>query len=185
MTMKPWDRVMQIACDLRDEEFLVYGIEELSTNYLNHYWEFGSVYKPDRILETGVRFGYTAMMLLDGSGADFYMGVDIDGERLGAAQKLIGEFAPDAELELICEDVRNWKPDGLEGFDLIHLDAYHEDVKVELELADKLVEVGGVVIVDDVREAWVWEPVVEFFTERDYAMSHVKSLTGQLIGVKQ
>lgn len=183
--MKPWDRLLQLAADLKDEEFLVYGVEELRTNYLNHYWRFGEIYKPDRILETGVRFGYTAMMLLDGSRASYYMGVDIDGVRLKAAKMLIEDWADWAEIELVESDVRDWKQEGLEKFDLIHLDAYHEDVRVELELAERLIRQGGVVIVDDVREKWVWEPVVEFFRDRNYVMSHVDSLTGQLIGVKQ
>jgi predicted O-methyltransferase YrrM len=182
--MRPWDRIIQLAVDLGDQDFLIYGSHVLANNYLNHYWRYGKIYQPKRILELGVRYGYTGLMLMDGSQAPYYMGVDIDAQRLKLAQSHFEAWHPTARAELICADVRSWEPDGLELFDLIHLDSYHEDVTVELELAEPLLRLGGVMIVDDVREHWVMDPALGYFEAHGYVHSHVESLTGQLIGVK-
>lgn len=184
--MTPWERVLRLAEGLKDEEFLVYGRKELAENYLNHYHRFGELYQPKQVLEFGVRFGYTGLMLMEGSGAKRYVGVDRNGVRLELAGMVMREWLEvDVKVELDAEDVRVWEGWKEESFDLVHCDAYHEDVRVELELGHKELRVGGVMVVDDAREKWVHDPVVEFFDRQGYEHCYVRSLTGQLIGVKK
>jgi SAM-dependent methyltransferase len=176
-----------VAMELQDTDTLQYGTNELAKNYYNHYLYFGQVYQPQRILELGVRYGYTALALLHGSKARHYTGLDIDADRLGTAglylRRLVHELLG-TELLLLVGDVRDGLPGHHDPFDLVHCDAYHEDVRVELALAHRHVRSGGVVIVDDCRAELVRGPAEEFFTRHSYSHSYLASLTGQVIGVK-
>lgn len=174
---------VMLAIHLDDEETLVYGINDLINRYFFHYLNLARKHKPKRILETGVRYGYTGLMLLMGSEALSYTGIDIDSKALEIARKHFKTYAWRTKVELICSDVRDIEPEELGTFDLMHLDAFHDNVEVELEIAETVLSPGGILIVDDCRADSVGKPVRTWMAEHcEHPFAYVDSLTGQLVG---
>jgi hypothetical protein len=145
-------------------------------------WKFrlAQVLQPRRILELGVRFGYSAAAFLAASPAAEYYGVDADnganGGTVGAYREaramLAREFA-DRTITVHKLDTQKRIPRG-KGYDLVHVDADHsyEGCLNDLRLAARLGRRW--VLVDDIHHSPcpnVALAVKDFLTETGF--SHV------------
>src|SRR5271156_5045695 len=103
---------------------LAYRFEEW-VPYYRTKWAIAAVLQPKRILEIGVRFGYSAMAFLDASPSAYYLGIDINDNTYGGCQD--GVYWASTQLKhraadfLIADSLAfdQW-PGG--RYDLIHVD---------------------------------------------------------------
>jgi hypothetical protein len=72
-------------------------LKHLFNDWISHYrlkWAIARALKPQRILEIGVRFGYSAAAFLDACPNAAYLGIDNDSEMSGGqAGQFIGHAA--------------------------------------------------------------------------------------------
>jgi hypothetical protein len=125
------------------------------------YYAVGAVKSAGRILETGVKYGYSAIAMCKGaciSVGEFPYFVGIDAEADGIvcnpiATAAFGELG--IQHRIIRENTRHLKMDrdslGV-SFDIVHVDADHspEGIAQELMLAELFVRPDGLILVDDV-----------------------------------
>ncbi len=156
------------------EGFVAKGDEWFIDGEYNTYTWYRAVaqaVKPQRILETGVRYGYSAIAMICGArlaGVQFPEYIGIDGELDGLetndiAGRNIRKSGPVIGRILKC-DTRDLKEtehllrslqkqyDGpFEWFDLIHIDGDHrpDGIAAELLLARYCVALNGAILVDD------------------------------------
>ena len=141
----------------KTQEYLHYGL----------YFDIAQKVSPSAIIEIGVRFGYSAIVMLHGCGGKAaYFG--FDNESYGEinpneyAQKHIREIVmgmslPDKYVGLICEVTKldtqrvNELPGILGKVDLIHVDGAHyaDGVLHDLDLVYKYATEDAYIIVDD------------------------------------
>src|SRR5271163_2412703 len=67
---------------------LAYRFEEW-VPYYRTKWAIAAVLQPKRILEIGVRFGYSAMAFLDACPSASYLGIDINAEANGGCRDAV------------------------------------------------------------------------------------------------
>jgi hypothetical protein len=124
-------------------------------------WKFrlAQVLQPRRILELGVRFGYSAAAFLAASPGAEYYGVDADnganGGIVGAyreARAMLAREFPDRTITVRKLDTQKRIPRG-KGYDLVHVDADHsyKGCLNDLRLATRLGRRW--VLVDDIHHA--------------------------------
>lgn len=107
-------------------------LKHLFEDWVSYYrlkWAIARVLQPKRILEIGVRFGYSAAAFLDACPGATYLGIDIDSEDFGGhkgaihwARRITREFSADyliADSQQLDEF-----PGGC--YDLIHIDGQQD-----------------------------------------------------------
>ncbi|MDH6063961.1 class I SAM-dependent methyltransferase [Umezakia ovalisporum] len=127
-----------------------------TTEYYNFYYSYGKSWKPNSILEIGVRLGYSGVSMVLGAGDSLLKFVGIDSEidvnsSSNIAQKNLLSHTK-AEVTLINLDTQKDDiPNDIGKFDLIHIDADHtfsgciNDILLALSFA----KTGTRIIVDD------------------------------------
>ena len=129
-----------------------------NANYYDWYYSFGHYFKPKRILELGVRYGYSLACMtrgcLDNKGEiEKVYGVDFDGEALKITKKAFQKAFKGVPIELLTQGTHGTTIEHTDGkpVDLVHVDASHSwHVIGELEVAFNMVRSGGTIIIDDV-----------------------------------
>lgn len=98
--------------------------------YYRLKWAIARVLQPSRILELGVRFGYSALAFLDAVPSASYIGIDSDSETFGGCR----EAAAIARSKLAAYDAQVIVGDTLTydrfpggPFDLIHIDGQQDE----------------------------------------------------------
>lgn len=127
----------------------------------NYEWyiTYGHIFKPKNILEVGVRFGYSVLSLLFGSGGATKMVSLYDNEQeeygcLDIAAKLIRQAFPDVLIYLHNIDTGTLeRPPEVSKFELIHIDGNHRPFAVlkDIRIFWEMVSPGGVMILDDMN----------------------------------
>lgn len=141
-------------------------------NYYEWYYSYARQYKPRRVLEIGVRWGYSVIaMYLGSSSIDEFFLVDseVDGIRLDDAIWNIRRLIKgDAVIKALCVDTQKTASLGFDGmFDIIHIDGHHSasGITHDLNLVYPLFSPKGIIICDDMEmpemktsvEAWASE----------------------------
>jgi len=128
-------------------------LEYLFPEWVKYYqlkYAISQAIQPKSILETGVRFGYSAITFLEASPDASYVGIDIDSESYGGvkgainwAKKIMQEY----KTEFIIEDTTKMKSFPGEFYDLIHVDAQQDGDGTFGDL-EKALEKGRYILVD-------------------------------------
>ncbi|MGA2037797.1 MAG: methyltransferase domain-containing protein [Bryobacteraceae bacterium] len=98
--------------------------------YYRGKWAIARYLQPARILEIGVRYGYSALAFLNACPSARYLGIDLDSDLYGGAKGAI-EWARshtrDYKAEFIIADSQTFErfPGG--DYDLIHVDGQQDD----------------------------------------------------------
>lgn len=128
-------------------------LEYLFPEWIKYYqlkYAISKAIQPESILETGVRFGYSAITFLEASPNACYVGIDIDSESYGGvkgaidwAEKIMKEY----KTEFIIEDTTKMKSFPGDFYDLIHVDAQQDGDGTFGDL-EKALEKGRYILVD-------------------------------------
>jgi len=121
------------------------------------YYTYGHEFKPQRILEVGVRFGYSVLAMMFGANGctehvSLYDNEQEEPGSLNVANDLINKAFPDVVVSIHKTDTQIYDPAHGEGpFDLIHIDADHrpEAVRHDITVFWSLLRSSGVMILDD------------------------------------
>jgi predicted O-methyltransferase YrrM len=97
--------------------------------YYRLKWAIARALQPHRILEIGVRFGYSALAFLDGAPDATYFGIDNDSDTFGGERGAINwarQVAPEARAQFLIGDSQTMQcfPGGT--YDLIHVDGQQD-----------------------------------------------------------
>src|ERR1700733_10374952 len=85
-------------------------LKHLFDDWVSYYrlkWAIARVLQPRRILEIGVRFGYSALAFLDGAPDATYLGIDNDSDTFGGVCGAINwarQVAPEGRAEFLIAD---------------------------------------------------------------------------------
>lgn len=144
---------------------------EIFTNYFSYYGGFVKKYRPKRILEIGVRYGYTGAVFClaakcaheEAFGAPWlpghpqivaYYGIDDESYHGGSCAKAQENL--DKQCPFAYTEVRRWNSfDGLPNdfldFDLIHIDGNHDTHGVwnDLKICWPRLNTHGIILLDD------------------------------------
>lgn len=130
--------------------------KELRLKYLNFYYSYAKSWRPTRLLEIGVRYGYSmlAMGLGAGNCLKEIVGIDSEQDIPGSnkvAEAIIKRHLPDVETSFYKIDTQVQPVPPVGKFDLIHLDANHyaQGVVNDFAIAVQILEKGGRIIIDD------------------------------------
>lgn len=148
----------EIALPLND----IYG-DEVYTEYNSDYMGLARKYRPKRIFEIGVRYGYTAicMMLamhkLRGAPKPEFVGIDDESYHAGSCARANEHFerlVPWANARCIKCRSFDGLPADIGTFDMIHIDGHHEAHAIlnDAPKAWPLLNPGGIMIFDDAME---------------------------------
>lgn len=141
-----------------------------SENYYIHYYNFAYNFKPTKILEFGVRYGYSILCILKGSldtgNTTFsFTGVDSEYEENSnsIAEKNINQFSKlnncSVYYNLINKDILQLTKNNFNQsyYDLVHLDANHSyKVLHEIQISWQSLKDEGIMIIDDVGSYTTW-----------------------------
>jgi len=136
-----------------------YG-NDVFSNYLDSYAGACRRYGPSRILEIGVRYGYSAICMLMGARAGGvktpeYLGIDDESYHGGSCARANQNFqtvVPWAKAQAIkWNSITQEMPLGIGTFDFCSIDGNHERLPVlnDLEKCWPLLNVGAIVLLDD------------------------------------
>jgi predicted O-methyltransferase YrrM len=137
-----------------------YG-DELFAGYFADYAGMARKIKPKRILEIGVRYGYTGLVFvhaikkLRGQPNVEYVGLDDESYHGGSnnrANENFRDLFPDVPMyAMTWNSITQGLPSDLGTFDLIHVDGNHERrwAISDLNLVWPILNPGGVVMMDD------------------------------------
>jgi len=124
------------------------------TQYYNYYYSYGKTWKPKRIFEIGVRFGYSALAMCMGAEPEEFVGIDNqfygpDSNRI--AEDVLRRYLPDLKITILDLDTQSQVLPDLGKFDLLHLDAAHheEGVENDVSVALGIANSGAHIIIDD------------------------------------
>jgi len=149
-------------------------------------------YKPESILEIGVRYGYSAHAFLCAVPEARYYGVDkINGGHGGAkgnplsyANKMLCDNFPEADITTVYSDTQEitiWH----DHFDFIHIDGEHTHDGCMHDLKTALTANPAVILIDDYKYlAEVKKAVDSFIAEYGDMIKkyyYVESLRGEMI----
>lgn len=179
--------IEQIA---QPSDISIFGTHFGESSYYADFAGIGRKFAPWRVLEIGVRFGYSGIAITSGALAGgapppvVYVGVDAqmfsgstrDGEVTGALSNVVAEanfrkFRPGVDATFYGADTLKGLPAAVlnQQFDLINVDGDHsfEGAYGDLCRVWPLLASGGVVIVDDIGMADVKRAVEQFRDERE------------------
>jgi predicted O-methyltransferase YrrM len=137
-----------------------YG-DDIFTGYFADYAGMVRKYKPKRILEIGVRYGYTGLVFvhaikkLRGSPNVEYLGLDDESYHGGSnarANENFGAVFPDVPMKaMIWNSITMGLPPEIGKFDLIHIDGNHEKrwAVNDLRQCWPVLNEGGIIMMDD------------------------------------
>jgi SAM-dependent methyltransferase len=141
-----------------DEDWWIFdGKKEIaSSNCYNYYYSYAKSWKPQSILEIGVRRGYSAVSMAIGAreNLDIFVGIDSEIDVEGSASfasNLLSNHTT-AKIEILNFDTQQDDVSISDNpFDLIHIDADHSFLgcSSDLLLCLGLAKEGSIVIVDD------------------------------------
>ena len=111
---------------------------------------------PARVVEFGVRYGYSLACFIQGSarGRLEIWSFDCNEQNVEIARRVLDRYRPRAEFYYSLADTRQLLPPlRLEEIDLCYLDACHEEfgVQREMDLVWPTLRPGGLLLVDDVE----------------------------------
>jgi predicted O-methyltransferase YrrM len=156
-------------------------------------------FKPNKIVEIGVRLGYSAHAFLCAMPRASYTGFDIVGGRHGGTDiagleypdQILKRDFPEATIRLVKQNTQETKDLGLADVDFFHVDGDHsfEGASHDMALAWKALRSGGVMVVDDYDFLPRVRKAVDIFlaNHRAEMMNHeyIKSFRGDVIMVKK
>lgn len=136
-----------------------YG-DDVFTDYFDCYAGLARKYRPKRIYEIGVRYGYTAIVFMMGLRANRgapkaeYLGIDDESYHFGSCAQANANFAqmlPGYNMRAMKFNSFHGTPTGIGTFDLCHIDGNHDYHGVANDLLNvwPLVNPGGIVVLDD------------------------------------
>ena len=139
----------------------IYG-GDVFTDYLSYYSGYGKKFRPKRIFEIGVRYGYTAISMMmgahnnPGSPKPVYFGIDDESYHYGSCAKANSNFkqlVPWADAQAVRWNAFHGMPEGIGMFDICHIDGNHDyhGVASDLKNTWPMLNVGGVVVLDDAK----------------------------------
>lgn len=98
--------------------------------YYRGKWAIARYLQPKRILEIGVRYGYSALAFLNACPSAHYLGIDLDSDSYGGTKGAI-EWARshtrDYQAEFITGDSQKFDRFPGADYDLIHIDGQHDE----------------------------------------------------------
>jgi hypothetical protein len=125
------------------------------------YWGLGAAKAPQRIMEFGVRYGYSAIAMARGAlwagVTPRYYGVDLEADGIASnpiAEAAIRSFIPDVRLiQMDTKQVADTVA-ALNGFgcpEIIHIDGDHsgEGIRAEIAIAKMYIRPNGLILIDD------------------------------------
>lgn len=139
-----------------------YG-DEVFEHYLDFYAGICKKYKPKRVLEIGVRYGYCAIAMQLGCRKNpgqpkfQYLGVDDESYHANSCARANQNFAavcPWADMRAIkFNSITQGLPPDCGTFDLCHIDGNHtyQGVAGDLELCWPVLNPGGIIMLDDAK----------------------------------
>lgn len=141
----------------------VYG-GEVFQDYLSYYAGYGKTFKPKRIFEIGIRFGYTAISMMmgahnnPGSPKPVFIGIDDESYHYGSCAKANSNFkqlVPWADAQAVRWNAFHGMPEGIGTFDLIHIDGHHARNAIfnDLGYCLPMLNAGGIIVLDDAKPA--------------------------------
>ena len=128
-------------------------LEHLFPEWVYNYqlkYAISKAIQAETILETGVRFGYSAIAFLDGSPNASYVGIDIDSETYGGVKGAIDwakKITKQYDVTYLMEDTTKMKSFPGDFYDLIHVDA-QQDGDSTIGDMEKALEKGKYILVD-------------------------------------
>jgi predicted O-methyltransferase YrrM len=133
--------------------------EEIFSNYFFWYSGLVTKYKPLRILEIGVRYGYTGIVFClaarkAGINDVEYLGIDDESYHARScdrANQNLRQMVPFATAKALRWNSFDGLPPGCGEFDLIHIDGNHDTHGVfnDLQICWPVLRPGGVIVLDD------------------------------------
>lgn len=149
------EAVDQVALPLGD-----HYEDDLFQAYFADYAGMAKKYKPKRILEIGVRYGYTGIVFMLGLKANpgqpkaEYIGIDDESYHFGSCAQANVNFAhalPGYKMQAIKHNSFSGLPNEIGMFSLIHIDGNHtyQGVMSDLKNVWPVLNQGGIVMVDD------------------------------------
>ena len=133
-----------------DEQDWMHGNAEAAKKYGADKYAIAQRFQPKRILEIGVRAGYSAYCFLSACPDAFYLGVDIEYSKYTPyARKILSKFANVNMIIVDSQMINDFHFAG--GFDMIHIDGNH-DYKPQfrdMEMSIRNLADNGVMVVDD------------------------------------
>lgn len=159
-----------------------------SGNCYEWYYAIGKHYKPSRILEIGVRFGYSLASLIKGSGGLVYVqGWDTEyyeSESNQHARSITGPLMEGCSVQIIRVDSQR-EDQAHDYFDLIHIDGDHSYYGKVHDLMLAWMSGAKVIVVDDydflksVREAT--DDFLSMIHPEKTRTAYLKSYRGTLV----
>lgn len=157
-------------------------------DYYRVKYDIACELKPRRILEIGVRAGYSAWAFLSACPDAKYLGIDAENNKHGGAggpwlwwaEQLLRDF----DIELRKQDTQKLtKIDG--SFDLIHIDGDHSTKGAlhDMEICWPSVNKDGVMLVDDYDYLEDVQKAVDAFYKKhpEVSREYRKSLRGEIL----
>lgn len=148
----------QIALPVGDH----YG-DELFTGYFADYAGMARKYRPKRIYEIGVRYGYIAICMMLGIRANRgapkaeYVGIDDESYHpcLAQANRNFAELLPGYSMHAMHYNSFHGVPPGIGTFDFCHIDGNHDYHGVMNDLLNTwpILNPGGFILLDDAAQA--------------------------------
>jgi len=105
--------------------------------------------RPARFLEVGTAIGYGTLCLLRGNEQARVVSIDPDGARLAQAREFLAQARVAERADLMQGSALDILPALGGPFDLVYIDALKTDYRRYLDLALPLLEVGGLVVADN------------------------------------
>ncbi len=105
--------------------------------------------RPARCLEIGTAIGYGTLCLLRGADQGSVVSIDPDGARLAEARDFLTRAGVADRVQLLEGPALQILPTLAAPFDLVYIDALKTEYRRYLDLALPLLEVGGLVVVDN------------------------------------
>jgi SAM-dependent methyltransferase len=127
-------------------------LKHLFTDWVPYYrlkWAIARVLRPQRILEVGVRYGYSAAAFLNACPECTYLGIDNDSNTFGGHKGAIQwarRITAGAKADFLIADSQQLAefPDG--PFDLIHLDGQQDGAGSIADLRKALLQAKNILV---------------------------------------
>jgi len=126
------EQASRTAYDFRNTAHPRDPLAHLFEEWVDYYrlkWAISRVLQPRRILEIGVRFGYSAAAFLDASPEAEYLGIDNDSDTFGGqrgaidwARRITGRF----HAQYVVADSQDYESFPGGTYDLVHIDGQQD-----------------------------------------------------------